>query len=51
MLTMAFYRFVGVVASSVWGGTIAHAGVDGAPGVKESGARGDDGAIVPGAQL
>ena len=51
MLTMVFYRFAGVLAGSVGGGTSAHEGVDGALGAGESSAGGDDGAAAPCAQL
>ena len=51
MLTIVFYRFAGVLASSVGGGTVAHEGVDGVLGAGESSAGGDDGTIVPHAQL
>ena len=37
VLTMAFYRFAGVVASSVRGRTITYVGVDGMPGAGKSG--------------
>ena len=49
-MTMAG-RFVGVVACSVGGGTVADEGVNGAPGAREPGYRRHDGTVVPCAQL
>ena len=51
MLMTPFYRFAGVMASSVGGRTITYVGVNGVPGVGEPGVGRDDGAIALGAQL
>ena len=51
VLTMTVCRFVGVVACSVGGGTVADEGVNGVPGTRKPGYRGHDGAVAPCAQL
>ena len=51
VLMMMVCRFVGVVACSVRGGTVADEGVNGAPGTRKPGYRGYDGTVVPCAQL
>ena len=51
LFTDIFDRLVRIMACSIWGRELPDAGVDGVPGAREPGDRGNDGAVAHGAQL